>query len=109
MTRLEIGANANDCSDTSPEFWRARFKGEHLKCPACAAEVDQSTLLAFDADLKCTSCGAVYEFRQWHESWCAVRRTILANAFPEMTWLASGYDEFVPAGGGMHEHLREIR
>lgn len=82
--------------------------GVHLRCPTCAWEMDHPQCTGFDLALKCPSCSAVAEFRQWHEAWCASRREILLRMFPKMTWLTSGYSEIVPAGGATHEHLREV-
>jgi hypothetical protein len=58
-----------------------------LKCPACSAEFDRPVPMAFDARLQCTACGAMSEFRQFHETWCLGIRAELALNCPDLLWL----------------------
>ncbi len=110
MMKLELVAGADDIlgAPVTGDPYLAPACGVHLRCPTCAWEVDHPRCREFDVAVKCPSCKATAEFRQWHEAWCASRREALLSMFPQMTWLTSGYSEIVPAGGATHEHLREI-
>lgn len=110
MTKLEIGIPANGTPSPSTEV-EARpppVVGTHLRCPTCGWEVDHPQCPTFDFVVKCPSCKTVAEFRQWHEAWCAHRRSILVGRFPELKSVASGNAEIdTKTGGAKDERLQE--
>lgn len=77
----------------------------HLKCPACQVEIDRPRPLPFDSTLRCNACAVQSEYREWHEAWCASRREILINAFPDLAWLRIGYADATPQICGQYEGL----
>jgi ribosomal protein S27E len=60
----------------------------HLKCPRCLHEQVLTPPVSMDATIACEACSAQAEFRQFHETWCESRRSLLVRACPELDWPA---------------------
>ena len=64
----------------------ANIASARLKCPRCLHEHVLTPLVSMDAVIACEACAAQAEFRQFHETWCESRRSLLARACPELDW-----------------------
>jgi len=56
----------------------------HVTCPKCAQDFAVPRSMNPDRPMACPACGSKFEFRQFHEAWCASRRNELGRRFPDL-------------------------